>query len=118
MEPKYLIGAVIFVVFVSIFTAGFNYGMQQVVTQPQRSDITMVYLYNNTENACMFMNPIVDELARNYSVANVNTDVQPDLMHVYNTTMVPTLIVFRNGTEIGRFYSVEQPQEVVDVINA
>jgi len=55
---------------------------------------------------CKMMSPVLDKLAderaTRLQVGKVNTDEQPDLAARFGIRSIPTLILFRDGKEIGR----------------
>ena len=55
---------------------------------------------------CRVMAPVFDQIAREYAgralVAKLNTDRHPLMAARYGVRSIPTLIVFRNGDEVGR----------------
>ncbi len=55
---------------------------------------------------CRMMAPVLDRFARgratSLQVAKVNTDEQQGLAAQFNIRSIPTLILFRNGSEIAR----------------
>jgi thioredoxin 1 len=56
---------------------------------------------------CRMLDPVVDDLAREYEgrlkVAKVDVDANPHLARDYDIMSVPTLIVFHKGTPVSRF---------------
>jgi thioredoxin 1 len=61
------------------------------------------------------MAPIFEELAKELSdvtFAKVNVDEAPDLAMRFNVLSIPTFVVLKGGTEIGRF-SGAMPKEMV-----
>ncbi len=64
---------------------------------------------------CRMMSPIFEELARelpDVTFAKVNVDEAPELAMRFNVLSIPTFVVLRGGTEIGRF-SGAMPKEAV-----
>jgi thioredoxin 1 len=55
---------------------------------------------------CRMLDPIVEELAREYqgrvSFVSVNTDENPNVANRYGIRGLPTLIVFKNGEPAGQ----------------
>lgn len=55
---------------------------------------------------CKVMEPIIEEVAQEVSeveFAKVNADVQLELAMRFNVLSIPTYIIMRGGSEIGRF---------------
>ncbi|MCS7251274.1 MAG: thioredoxin [Anaerolineae bacterium] len=63
---------------------------------------------------CKAMEPIVDQIAREYAqvlkVGKLNVDEYPDLAMRYGVMGIPTLILFKEGREIARIVGY-QPRE-------
>jgi thioredoxin 1 len=55
---------------------------------------------------CRMVNPIVEELSREYGdtvrFTKMNTDDNEDTMIQYGVTSIPTLIIFKDGREVNR----------------
>ena len=55
---------------------------------------------------CRIIGPIVEELSKEYDgkvqFAKVNVDESPDLAGRYGVQGIPTLIIFKDGKEVGR----------------
>jgi thioredoxin len=60
---------------------------------------------------CKMVAPVVDELAREHSgkllVGKVDTDRAPDLSVKFAIRGIPTLILFRDGAEVGRVVGLD-----------
>ncbi len=64
---------------------------------------------------CRTMGPLFEELAHELSdvtFAKVNVDDAPELAMRFNVLSIPTFVVLRGGSEIGRF-SGAMPKELV-----
>ena len=64
---------------------------------------------------CKMVAPLVDELARTHMgkvfFTKVDTDIAPELSVTYQIRGIPTLILFRDGKEVGRSVGFE-PEKV------
>lgn len=64
---------------------------------------------------CRTMSPIFEELAKeipDMTFAKVNVDDAPELAMRFNVLSIPTFVVLKGGSEIGRF-SGAMPKEMV-----
>ena len=64
---------------------------------------------------CKTMSPIFEELAKtlpHVTFAKVNVDDAPELAMRFNVLSIPTFIVLKGGSEIGRFWGA-MPKEMV-----
>lgn len=56
---------------------------------------------------CRMLDPVVDDLAREYEgrlkVAKVDVDANPHLASDYSVMSIPTLILFHKATQVSRF---------------
>jgi thioredoxin len=55
---------------------------------------------------CHLMNPVLDNLARDYKVCKVNVDTNQQLAAHYGISSIPALLVFQNGKEVSRHIGV------------
>jgi thioredoxin 1 len=65
---------------------------------------------------CSYVTPIINELRNEYtpkgvSFSSVNLDEQPDLATQNGVRSIPTVIIFRNGKEFGRFTGLQPLKE-------
>ncbi len=55
---------------------------------------------------CRMVAPILDELAEEYrgrvKIAKLNTDENPGISSQYGIRSIPTMLIFRNGTQVDR----------------
>lgn len=65
---------------------------------------------------CKMMSPILEEFSSEQSdiaVAKVDIDQSRELAERYNITGVPTMILFKNGTEAGRLVGAAPKQKLI-----
>ena len=55
---------------------------------------------------CKMAEPIIEELAKEYEgkvlVGKVDVDAEPDLAGKYGVMSIPTVVLFKDGTEVSR----------------
>ena len=70
---------------------------------------------------CRMVGPIVDELAEDFAgkakICKLNTDDNQALAQEYNVMTIPTLIIFKDGTESERLVGVRPKSELSEAIN-
>lgn len=70
---------------------------------------------------CRMVSPVVDEIATDMAdtiaVAKCNVDENEELALKYGVMSIPTLIIFRNGAEIGRLVGALPKEKLVEEIN-
>lgn len=82
-------------------------GPEQVATLIEAGDLPiLIDFYSTTCMPCHRMHPIVESLAKRRAgelmVLKVNTDESGELASAFKIQAVPTFVVIRQGTEIGR----------------
>lgn len=69
---------------------------------------------------CRMVSPVVDEVATDMAdviaVAKCNVDENEELALKYGVMSIPTLIIFRNGTEVGRLVGALPKEKLVEEI--
>lgn len=69
---------------------------------------------------CRMVGPIVDEVAEEVrdkaKVFKVNIDKEPSLAQEYGVMSIPTLIVFKNGEEVGKSVGVVSKEKIISLI--
>ena len=75
----------------------------------------LVDFYADWCGPCKMVAPLVDELAHEHLgkilVVKVDTDLAPEVAAKYDIRSIPTLIIFRDGVEVGRSMGFE-PERV------
>jgi len=65
---------------------------------------------------CRMVAPILDELAAEYKgrvkVVKLNTDENPVISSQYGIRSIPTMLIFRNGTQVDRLTGALPRQEI------
>lgn len=69
---------------------------------------------------CRMVSPVVDEVATDMTdviaVAKCNVDVNEELALKYGVMSIPTLIIFRDGAEVGRLVGALPKEKLVEEI--
>lgn len=69
---------------------------------------------------CKMVAPEVEAVAKNFEgravVAKVNVDENQDLASHYNVMSIPTLIVFKDGKEVGRITGYRPQKDINDML--
>ena len=66
---------------------------------------------------CMRQGPIVEELAKEgYAVGKVDVDQNMALAQQFRVVSIPTLILFKNGTEVQRFVGLTSKEDLKNAL--
>lgn len=64
---------------------------------------------------CQMLSPVIDEIAASHpeiTVGKVNIDDQPELAQQFSIELIPTLVIFKNGSVVQRLTGV-YPKEAI-----
>ena len=71
---------------------------------------------------CRMVAPIVEELAKEYQgkvkVAKLNTDEAPDIAGRYGIRSIPTMMFFKNGTQVAQLVGAYPKSKIVEKLSA
>lgn len=65
---------------------------------------------------CQMLSPVVDEIAEEQSqikVGKINVDEQRELAAQFQIELIPTLVAFKDGAEIGRLVGVHPKESIL-----
>lgn len=69
---------------------------------------------------CKMVGPEVEAVAKNFagraSVAKINVDEQQELASQYNVMSIPTLIIFKGGSEVARIVGYRPQKDITDAL--
>ena len=83
------------------------YDMKSFEMLQKEGKPTLVSIHADWCPTCKAQAPIIDELLsmpefKNFKLVRVNFDTQKDAVKMFKATMQSTLIVYKNGKEVGR----------------
>ena len=69
---------------------------------------------------CRIQGPTVEKVAENFDgraiVAKINVDENPDAASKYGVMSIPTIVIFKGGSELQRFVGVRQEKELAEAL--
>ncbi len=84
--------------------------------------LTIVDLWAEWCGPCIAMNPIVEDLAREFDgravIGKLNVDDNPKVPTEYNVRGIPTFLFFKNGQLVDRLVGARLKPDFVAKINA
>jgi thioredoxin 1 len=86
------------------------------------SGVTLVDFWAEWCGPCRMMAPVLNELAVQFAgkaaIGKVNVDNEAGLAEKYRVSSIPTLLVFKDGTEVKRFVGVTPKAELAKALDA
>ncbi len=86
-----------------------------------KSGITLVDFFAEWCGPCRMMAPILEELAQDFTgkavVAKLDVDECQNTAQQYQITSVPTLILFKDGTELDRVVGLQDAESLKNMVN-
>ena len=69
---------------------------------------------------CRIQGPTVEKVAEKFDgraiVSKVNVDENPDVASKYGVMSIPTIVIFKGGSELQRFVGVRQEKELAEAL--
>lgn len=78
----------------------------------------LVDFYANWCGPCRMLAPVLEEVAKeakDFKVARINTDEEPDLAREYNIMSIPCVIYFKDGKEKNRSIGLVPKEELIKI---
>jgi thioredoxin 1 len=86
------------------------------------NDVTLIDFWAPWCTPCQMQGPILEEVARNIDgqskIAKLNVDEAGSIAGRFGVQSIPTLILFKNGSEVKRFVGVQSREILIDAIRA
>ncbi|ADI38880.1 thioredoxin [Waddlia chondrophila] len=84
--------------------------------------LTLVDFYADWCGPCRMMEPIIEELAAEFSgtakIGKLDIEASQKTTSVYNVTSIPTMILFKDGNEVKRIVGVKDKDSLKEMISA
>lgn len=81
---------------------------------------TLVDFWASWCGPCRALSPVVDEIAgenSQYKVCKINVDEQPELAARFGIMSIPTLLIFNNGSVVGKSVGVRPKQDILNLLS-
>jgi len=84
--------------------------------------LTLVDFYADWCGPCRMLTPVLETVAKDISgqatVAKIDIDQAQGVASTYQVTSIPTLILFKDGEEVGRLVGLRDRDTIVEFIQA
>lgn len=103
-------------------TEQFTYLTEENFNEGIRSGVTLVDFYADWCGPCRMLTPVLEELAADIAgtaeIAKIDIDRAQRVASTFQVTSIPTLILFKDGKEIGRLVGLRDKDTIKDFILA
>jgi thioredoxin 1 len=82
-----------------------------------QADKILVDFYAEWCGPCKMIGQIFENMENEVEVLKVNTDNFPDLAQKFGVMSIPTVILFKNGSEVDKFIGLRSKEEILEFIN-
>lgn len=94
----------------------------QNFSQQIKKGVILVDFWASWCAPCKMMAPVLndvsDSLTDSKSIGKVNVEISKVISSKYNIRSIPTMILFKDGTEINRFVGIKSKEFLIKEINA
>ena len=77
----------------------------------------LIYFSASWCRPCQQLGPIIEEISQQVTVQKVDVDNNPELSQRYNIRNVPTVVLTKDGNEIGRKVGLNPKQSYLNMYN-
>ena len=82
-----------------------------------QADKILVDFYAEWCGPCKMIGQVFESMEKEVEVLKVNTDEFPDLAQKYGVMSIPTVLLFKNGSEVDKFIGLRSKEEILEFIN-
>ena len=77
----------------------------------------LVDFYADWCGPCQMMGEILENLNIDIDILKVNTDSHQEIANKYGIMSIPTLILFKDGKEVGKLIGLQSQDDILKFIN-
>ena len=81
------------------------------------ADKILVDFYAEWCGPCKMIGQVFESMEDEIEVLKVNTDNFPDLAQKFGVMSIPTVLLFKNGSEVDKFIGLRSKEEILEFIN-
>jgi thioredoxin 1 len=70
----------------------------------------------NAQNDMNFNDKTLSNLVKNYTVIDINVDLDKEITKGYNVKTIPTFVVYENGQEVKRQVGYKNSQQLIEFL--
>ena len=89
-------------------------------TKAVSQGVVLVDFFATWCGPCKMLSPVIEELGEEsggaYSVYKVDIDECEEIAMAFGVMSVPTLVIFKNGSEVGRMIGVQPKAAILDAV--
>ena len=82
-----------------------------------QADKILVDFYADWCGPCKMIGQVFESMEKEVEVLKVNTDNFPDLAQKFGVMSIPTVLLFKNGSEVDKFIGLRSKEEILEFIN-
>lgn len=79
-----------------------------------KDSITIVDFYADWCGPCKMLGSVLEKL--DYNIVKINTDNFPDLAREFAVMSIPTVLIYKDGKNVGKFIGFRSKEEIENII--
>ncbi len=99
---------------------GFTYLTEENFEQGVSSGLTLVDFYADWCGPCRMLTPVLEDVAKDVlgkaTVAKIDIDKAQKTASAFQVTSIPTLILFKEGKEVGRLVGLRDKDTIKEFV--